>query len=274
VFKIIPHPLGKETNESNLVFLHRITPHPLGKETTYMNILSNDGWFARIFGNIGDIIVLNILFVICCIPVFTIGASMSALYYALMKKIRTGSIGGVTRMFFTGFKDNFKKSTLAWLLFLVVAFIFKLDFNLFGNGGPMENNIIYYACVVLLMLVIFIAIYLFPVISAFENTLKNLIIQAAFLAAKNFIFTLIILILYTIPVYILLSSPQIFMVGIFVMAVAGFGVIAYCAALLFTKAFTPYLDEVTKKYSDDDPSTWMHIEDSVAEPDSDSKKDV
>jgi uncharacterized membrane protein YesL len=239
-----------------------------------MNILSNDGWFARIFGNIGDIIVLNILFVICCIPVFTIGASMSALYYALMKKIRTGSIGGVTRMFFTGFKDNFKKSTLAWLLFLVVAFIFKLDFNLFGNGGPMENNIIYYACVILLMLVIFVAIYLFPVISAFENTLKNLIIQAAFLAAKNFIFTLIILILYTIPVYILLSSPQIFMVGIFVMAVAGFGIIAYCAALLFTKAFTPYLDEVTKKYSDDDPSTWMHIEDAVAEPGSTSKEDV
>lgn len=222
-----------------------------------MNIFSSDGWFARVFGTIGDIIVVNILFILCSIPVFTMGASMSAMYYTLLKKQRTGEYGGVVKLFFKGFKDNFKKSTIAWILFLVVSFIFTLDFNLFGKGGPQENKIMYYTSVILFILICFIAIYLFPVISAFENTLKNLIIQSIFMAAKNFIFTIIIMILYTLPVYFLLASPQIFMVGIFIFIACGFGLIAYISSFMFITAFSPYLDDVTKQYTDDDPDSWM-----------------
>ena len=152
-----------------------------------MNIFNSDGWFARIFGTIGDIIVVNILFIICSIPIFTIGASMSAMYYTLLKKQRTGETGGIIKLFFKGFKDNFKKSTIAWLLFMLIAFVFSLDFNLFGKGGPQENKLMYYTSVIFFILICFIAIYLFPVISAFENTLKNLILQSIYMAAKNFI---------------------------------------------------------------------------------------
>lgn len=222
-----------------------------------MNIFSSDGWFARIFGTIGDIIVVNILFIICSIPIFTMGASMSAMYYTLLKKQRTGETGGVAKLFFRGFKDNFKKSTIAWLLFLLIAFVFSLDFNLFGKGGPQENKLMYYTSVIFFILICFIAIYLFPVISAFENTLKNLILQSIYMAAKNFIFTIIIMILYTLPAYFLLASPQVFMVGIFILIVCGFGLIAYLSSFMFIKAFSPYLEDVTKQYTDDDPDSWM-----------------
>lgn len=60
-----------------------------------MNIFSSDGWFSRVFGTIGDIIIVNILFILCSIPIFTMGASMSAMYYTLLKKQRTGENGGV-----------------------------------------------------------------------------------------------------------------------------------------------------------------------------------
>lgn len=222
-----------------------------------MNIFSSDGWFARIFGTIGDIIVVNILFIICSIPIFTMGASMSAMYYTLLKKQRTGETGGIIKLFFRGFKDNFKKSTIAWLLFLLIAFVFSLDFNLFGKGGPQENKLMYYTSVIFFILICFIAIYLFPVISAFENTLKNLILQSIYMAAKNFIFTIIIMILYTLPAYFLLASPQVFMVGIFILIVCGFGLIAYLSSFMFIKAFSPYLKDVTKQYTDDDPDSWM-----------------
>ena len=222
-----------------------------------MNIFSSDGWFARIFGTIGDIIVVNILFIICSIPIFTMGASMSAMYYTLLKKQRTGETGGIIKLFFKGFKDNFKKSTIAWLLFLLIAFVFSLDFNLFGKGGPQENKLMYYTSVIFFILICFIAIYLFPVISAFENSLKNLIIQSIYMAAKNFIFTILIMILYTLPAYFLLASPQVFMVGIFILIVCGFGLIAYVSSFMFIKAFSPYLEDVTKQYTDDDPNSWM-----------------
>ena len=238
-----------------------------------MNIFNNDGWFARIFGTIGDIIVVNILFIICSIPIFTMGASMSAMYYTLLKKQRTGETGGIIKLFFRGFKDNFKKSTIAWLLFLLIAFVFSLDFNLFGKGGPQENKLMYYTSVIFFILICFIAIYLFPVISAFENTLKNLILQSIYMAAKNFIFTIIIMILYTLPAYFLLASPQVFMVGIFILIVCGFGLIAYLSSFMFIKAFSPYLEDVTKQYTDDDPDSWMRSNEVSDDPsgESDSK---
>ena len=174
------------------------------------------------------------------------------------------------KLFFKGFKDNFKQSTISWLLFLLISFIFTLDFNLFGKGGPQENKLMYYTSVVLMILTCFIAIYLFPVISAFKNTLKNLLLQSIYLAAKNFIFTIVIMVLYTLPAYVLLSSTQVFMVGIFVFIVCGFGLIAYVSSFMFLRAFTPYLDEVTKKYTDDDPASWMHSDDQTSESDEDN----
>ena len=174
------------------------------------------------------------------------------------------------KLFFKGFKDDFKQSTISWLLFLLISFIFTLDFNLFGKGGPQENKLMYYTSVVLMILTCFIAIYLFPVISAFKNTLKNLLLQSIYLAAKNFIFTIVIMVLYTLPAYVLLSSTQVFMVGIFVFIVCGFGLIAYVSSFMFLKAFTPYLDEVTKKYTDDDPASWMHSDDQTSESDEDN----
>ena len=195
---------------------------------------------------------------------------MSAMYFTLLKKQRTGENGGVVKLFFKGFKDNFKQSTISWLLFLLISFIFTLDFNLFGKGGPQENKLMYYTSVVLMILTCFIAIYLFPVISAFKNTLKNLLLQSIYLAAKNFIFTIVIMVLYTLPAYVLLSSTQVFIVGIFVFIVCGFGLIAYVSSFMFLKAFTPYLDEVTKKYTDDDPASWMHSDDQTSESDEDN----
>ena len=195
---------------------------------------------------------------------------MSAMYFTLLKKQRTGENGGVVKLFFKGFKDNFKQSTISWLLFLLISFIFTLDFNLFGKGGPQENKLMYCTSVVLMILTCFIAIYLFPVISAFKNTLKNLLLQSIYLAAKNFIFTIVIMVLYTLPAYVLLSSTQVFMVGIFVFIVCGFGLIAYVSSFMFLKAFTPYLDEVTKKYTDDDPASWMHSDDQTSESDEDN----
>lgn len=235
-----------------------------------MNIFSSDGWFTRIFGTLGDIILVNILFIICSLPVFTIGASMSGMYYALMRKQRTDD-GGIAKLFFKGFKDNFKQGTGAWLLYVVISFVFSMDFRLFGEGGPQENKLMYYASVVMFVLVSFIAIYLFPVIAAFENKLKDLILQSIYLAARNIIFTVIIMILYTMPVYVLISNTQMFMVGIFVFIVCGFGLIAYISSMLFLKAFSPFLEDVTKVYSDDDPENWLSTPSIGADDSSDSK---
>ena len=80
-------------------------------------------------------------------------------------------------------------------------------------------------------------------------------------------------ILYTLPAYFLLASPQVFMVGIFILIVCGFGLIAYVSSFMFIKAFSPYLEAVTKQYTDDDPDSWMRSNEVSDDPsgESDSK---
>ena len=84
------------------------------------------------------------------------------------------------------------------------------------------------------------------------------------------------MILYTLPVYFLLASPQVFMVGIFILIACGFGLIAYLSSFMFIRAFSPYLEDVTKQYTDDDPDSWMkpiEVPDDHSDKTSSSQKD-
>ena len=73
-----------------------------------------------------DLILLNIIFVICCLPVFTIGAATTAMYYVCIISIRQGD-GYVVRRFFESFRRNFKQATLLWLPMLVIWLVMGFD---------------------------------------------------------------------------------------------------------------------------------------------------
>lgn len=53
-----------------------------------MKFLAIDSPVMRVLGRLGDIIILNMIFVVGCIPVITIGTSLSALYAVAMKMAR------------------------------------------------------------------------------------------------------------------------------------------------------------------------------------------
>ena len=83
----------------------------------------------KIFGALGkvvDCVILSVLWLVCCIPVITIGASTTALYYTVHKSIR-GNRGYVSRNFFHALKENFKTATLSWIVALAVQIILSLD---------------------------------------------------------------------------------------------------------------------------------------------------
>lgn len=87
----------------------------------------------RFIGKFGDLILLNILFVICSIPIFTIGASTTAVYYVTLKLARNDD-GYTIRSFFKSFKENFKQSTIIWLILLVVGIILGIDVWFFAKA--------------------------------------------------------------------------------------------------------------------------------------------
>ena len=93
-------------------------------------IFNYDNPVWRFIGKLGDLMILNILWVICSIPIFTMGASTTAVYYVTMKLVR-GDDGYTLRNYFKSFKENFKQATVIWLLMLLTGFILGFDLYFF-----------------------------------------------------------------------------------------------------------------------------------------------
>ena len=87
----------------------------------------------RFIGKLGDLILLNILWIICSIPVFTIGASTTAVYYVTLKLARDEDDSTI-RSFFRSFKNNFKQATAIWLILLAAGLVLSVDFWFFISG--------------------------------------------------------------------------------------------------------------------------------------------
>ena len=81
-------------------------------------MLNEGGLFSRIFGFLGQLVALNLLWIICSIPVITAGASTTALFYCTLKIHKDGDCRAF-KDFFKSFKQNFKQSTLVWLLMIL-----------------------------------------------------------------------------------------------------------------------------------------------------------
>lgn len=88
--------------------------------------------YDRIFGFLGQLIALNLLWIVCSLPVITAGASTTALYYCTLKLHKDGDIR-VFHDFFKSFKQNFKQSTLIWILMAAVAVFSLYGERIVGN---------------------------------------------------------------------------------------------------------------------------------------------
>ena len=74
----------------------------------------------RFIGKFWDVLILNVLWLVCSIPIVTIGASTTAMYYVTLKLARDED-GYTIRSFFKSFKENFRQATVIWLIFLAVV---------------------------------------------------------------------------------------------------------------------------------------------------------
>jgi uncharacterized membrane protein YesL len=215
-----------------------------------MKLLDNDSLFGRFFGTIGDIIALNLLFLLCSLPIVTFGASFTSLHFALLRR-RQHSDSSAVRDFFQSFRQNFRQSTLAWLTMIVLIIVISADFGTFGPDGVMPFLPFYYLILLLSIILFFTSLYIFPVIAAFENSLKQLWIQSFFLAARNLPRTILIAILTVVPLAVTLLNATLMLHLLILWLMAGFSLIAWCTSYLYYSAFRPYLplEELPSEYN-------------------------
>ncbi len=152
----------------------------------------NDNIIVRALGKICDLMCLNILWLICSIPIVTIGASTTALYTVVLKMVKNEE-GYILKGFFKAFKSNFRQSTIAWLILLVLGILCWIDQRLvtaFSGTVAMAMNVLLFLVGFILLAVM---IYIFPLIARYENTLSNTFKNAALLSVAKLPYTLVMM---------------------------------------------------------------------------------
>ena len=96
-----------------------------------------DNPLMRALGKLADLVILNFLTIICSIPIFTIGASITACYYCTVK-ITKDEESYIWKDFFKSFKLNFRQSTVIWLINLILISIYGADFLILTGGSIVD----------------------------------------------------------------------------------------------------------------------------------------
>lgn len=211
-------------------------------------IFSFDSPVIQFLYRIFDVICLNLLCLLCCIPVITIGPSVTALYYCAIKIIREPDFS-IGKMFFHSFKTNLKQGILLTVLFIAVAVFLFLDIHIctIVDVSPVKyiRILLYVLCVAFALIVS----YTFPLLAQFKNTIRNLIKNALLLSIGNIGYTFIIVILNAAPWVLLFLLPELFIRTFPVWLFFGFSAIALINSKLFVKIFDKYSPEFQKSQS-------------------------
>lgn len=201
---------------------------------------SQDSWFMASLSRITDLILLNLLFVLCSIPVVTLGSAAAAMYTVLFR-MGTERESGVVRPFFAAFGENLKQGLVLWIAELALAGAFGFDIYLFYHMTGAFHYI--YILILCLAIVGLLASgYLFPLISLFRNSNLRTVGCAVALSIANLPRSFLIMLLNLVPILTLVLAPVWFFQMTMLWLVIYFAFAAYLNSLLLKKVFAPFLD--------------------------------
>ena len=216
-------------------------------------IFNFEGPVFSFLSRLADLFWLNLLFIVCSIPIVTIGASTTAMYYVTLKMAKNEE-GYITQSFFKSFKQNFKQSTVIWLIYLVVSVVLVLDLRI-ANGGSLAgifdsnavSNVVIVSVSLMGVLLLMTETYVFPILAQFDNTVKNTIKNAFFISIRHLPYTFLMLVLAAIPVVLMWFTPAAFLL-IFII----FALVAYIDSTFFTKIFANYMPKESTEEENED----------------------
>ena len=210
----------------------------------FQGLFNYDNPVWRFIGKLGDLVLLNLLWLICCIPVFTAGAATTAVYYVTLKLVR-GDDGSTIKSFFHSFTQNFKQAPAIRLMILVAGGLLGFDLWFLMSGVVTVSTVVktvmsaVFGAMTLILL--FVTTNIFPLQARFYNTVKRTLFNAFFMSVRHLLQTISMLIidgLVVAGVYVALYMvPQVSML----LLLFGFPLIAFINSYFFTEIFKKYI---------------------------------
>lgn len=211
------------------------------------NLFDPEGPVMVALGKLADLVFCNILFIVCSLPVVTIGASLTALYRCTLSIAADTEDSVIFRQFFEAFRRSFRRSTLLWLICLgagLVLYLYSLAVGVMPAAFFRT-----YRVTLFLLLFLFLtgAQYLFPLQAVYDLGVKATLKTAWLLSVAAFPMTLAALLLPAAAIYLsFLMNPNAFNVMLYLWAFAVIAVIAYLKSFLLHRAFRKLPEEIRR----------------------------
>lgn len=169
------------------------------------NFFHPDGPVVRFLGRIAELMALNLCFLLCCLPVFTIGASVTALYGSLFAREEEGDF----RRFFRQFRENFRQGTVLGLILGAIGLVLIMDFQLLGQ---LEGRfaLVKYLLYLTALCWAGVSSFAFGLAARFRNTLGRILKNALLLAVSMLPRTVLMVLIDAAPALLLLVAPELF----------------------------------------------------------------
>ena len=191
-----------------------------------------DGPFNRIATFVFDMIFLNILWLLFSLPIITMGASTTALFYVIGKRHRKED-GYLFKDFWKSFKMNFKQATIIWTIILIMAIVTGLNISnaaiIFGKWSS------YFIIIqgVILLQVLIIGLYIFLLLSRLYLSIASAFKMAFIIGNKHILTTIICILLFGILLLAIYIYPPALFFGVVIYV--------YCSYLLIGRILAQYL---------------------------------
>ncbi|MCQ2491538.1 MAG: YesL family protein [Lachnospiraceae bacterium] len=190
-----------------------------------------------------DLFVINLLFVLCCLPIVTIGPAITALYYALIQKI-LGEEGYLKNDFFKSFKQNLKQGMLLGIPLTLCGAFLAFDVYLCHAMGKGIFTFFMVFFAVLFLLWMFISIYAYALLAKFDRKNRDILVWAFTLSIKHAPMTIIMILVMAGGIFITVNLPGL----LFII----FGLLGQFCSTIISSIIKPYLPTNDDGFAEDD----------------------
>ncbi|MBE6957884.1 MAG: DUF624 domain-containing protein [Ruminococcaceae bacterium] len=199
-------------------------------------LFSSDSIFVRFFSVITNMMLVNILWLLCCIPIVTAGAATTAAYYVFYQNL-TREDDAVLKPFFRAFRQNFKQATLLWIPLLLIGMVLGWDLMYLIGNHLGEFHVLWVAFFVCALLYCIVLSHGFAILARYDAPLKQVVRNCFLVFLMNFFRSVLTIALMILIPAVLVFMPQVVVPTLPAWFCLIFGLVFYMNAQLFLHSF-------------------------------------
>ncbi|WP_270743222.1 DUF624 domain-containing protein [Streptococcus constellatus] len=203
------------------------------------SIFNTDNLFMRICEKILDLVTVNLLFLLSCLPLVTIGIAKISLYETLFE-IKGARRVKVTAMYMQAFRKNWKVGLKLGLLELLLVGISLFDLVLFWRQETMLFQMLKATCIGVIIFTSLLFLCIYPLAAKFEMTIKDLLQTGLIMVSLHFPWFFLMIALLAVIVFFLSSSGFVLLLGFTLFVLVGFAALGFLQLPIMETIFNKY----------------------------------